>query len=148
MGVSSHEALHSANHTDGTDDIQNATAGQKGLATATQITKLDGIAEGADVTADAAKYTVVSIDDTDSPYDASWGELVLCDTGNGVITVNVPTAVGNEGKEFNIKKVHTSNTVTVDGNGTETIDGQITQTLSALYDNITLASDGANVVII
>lgn len=41
---------HASNHTDGTDDIQNATAGQKGLATAVQITKLDGIEEAADVT--------------------------------------------------------------------------------------------------
>jgi len=41
---------HAAEHTDGTDDIQDATAGQKGLATATQITKLDGIEALADVT--------------------------------------------------------------------------------------------------
>lgn len=41
---------HAATHTDGTDDIQNATAAQKGLATAAQITKLDGIEPGADVT--------------------------------------------------------------------------------------------------
>lgn len=38
---------HASNHTDGTDDIQNATASQKGLATAAQITKLDGIDTGA-----------------------------------------------------------------------------------------------------
>ena len=36
-------AAHAASHTDGTDDIQSATAGQKGVATAAQITKLDGI---------------------------------------------------------------------------------------------------------
>lgn len=41
---------HASNHTDGTDDIQDATAAQKGVATAAQITKLDGIAAGADVT--------------------------------------------------------------------------------------------------
>jgi len=41
---------HAASHTDGTDDVQDATAAQKGLATAAQITKLDGIAAGADVT--------------------------------------------------------------------------------------------------
>ena len=44
---------HASNHTDGTDDIQDATAAQKGLATAAQITKLDGIEALADVT-DAA----------------------------------------------------------------------------------------------
>ncbi len=41
---------HAASHVDGSDDIQNATAGQKGLATAAQITKLDGIEALADVT--------------------------------------------------------------------------------------------------
>jgi len=41
---------HAATHVNGTDDIQNATAAQKGLATAAQITKLDGIEAGADVT--------------------------------------------------------------------------------------------------
>ena len=43
-------AAHAASHTDGSDDIQDATAAQKGVATATQITKLDGIDTGADVT--------------------------------------------------------------------------------------------------
>ncbi|GAI10928.1 unnamed protein product [marine sediment metagenome] len=38
-----HNEDHKARHTDGSDDVQNATAAQKGLATATQITKLDGI---------------------------------------------------------------------------------------------------------
>lgn len=41
---------HAAKHTDGTDDIQNATSGQKGVATAAQITKLDAIEAAADVT--------------------------------------------------------------------------------------------------
>ena len=43
---------HASNHTDGTDDIQDATDSQKGLATSSQITKLDGIDPGADVTGD------------------------------------------------------------------------------------------------
>lgn len=41
---------HASNHTDGNDDIQSATSSQKGLATAAQITKLDGIEANADVT--------------------------------------------------------------------------------------------------
>jgi len=43
-------ASHASKHTDGTDDIQNATAAQKGLATAAQITKLDAIEALANVT--------------------------------------------------------------------------------------------------
>jgi hypothetical protein len=36
-------AAHAASHTDGTDDIQNATNAQKGLATAAQITRLEAL---------------------------------------------------------------------------------------------------------
>ena len=45
-----HDKVHAGEHVDGTDDIQSATSGFKGLATATQIGKLDGIDPGADVT--------------------------------------------------------------------------------------------------
>jgi len=41
---------HAESHVDGTDDIRDATALVKGLATAAQITKLNGIEPGADVT--------------------------------------------------------------------------------------------------
>ena len=40
---------HAASHVDGTDDIRDATASLKGLATAAQIAKLDGITAGANV---------------------------------------------------------------------------------------------------
>lgn len=53
---------HAASHVDGTDDIQNATASQKGLATAAQITKLDGIEALANVgilDVDAIKWAIV-----------------------------------------------------------------------------------------
>lgn len=41
---------HASSHVDGTDDIQDATASQKGLMTAAFATKLNGIESGADVT--------------------------------------------------------------------------------------------------
>ena len=41
---------HASSHVDGSDDIQDATASQKGLMTAAYATKLDGIEAGADVT--------------------------------------------------------------------------------------------------
>jgi len=40
-------STHASNHTDGTDDIQSATAAQKGLMTAAYGAKLDGIEAGA-----------------------------------------------------------------------------------------------------
>jgi len=56
---------HKSSHTDGTDDIQSATAAQKGLATATQITKLDGIEALADVTDTANVDAAGAVMDTD-----------------------------------------------------------------------------------
>jgi len=41
--------VHASGHTDGTDDVQSATNSQKGLATAVQITKLEGIETSAEV---------------------------------------------------------------------------------------------------
>ena len=41
---------HAITHTNGTDDIQDATSSQKGLMSATQAAKLDGIESGANVT--------------------------------------------------------------------------------------------------
>jgi hypothetical protein len=58
--------LHASTHTNGTDDIQDATAAQKGLATATQITKLDGVetsatADQSDVEIETAYNNQVSV---------------------------------------------------------------------------------------
>jgi hypothetical protein len=66
---------HASNHTDGTDDIQSATASQKGLATATQISKLDGIESGADVT-DTTNVTAAGAL-MDSEVDADIKTLAL-----------------------------------------------------------------------
>lgn len=62
---------HTASHTDGTDDIQDATNAVKGLATATQITKLEGIETSADVT-DAVNIasSIVGVVDKATPVDA------------------------------------------------------------------------------
>lgn len=68
---------HAASHTDGTDDIQNATDSQKGLATAAQITKLDGIEAGAEVNPDAAEVKTLyeSNADTNAFTDAEKSNL-------------------------------------------------------------------------
>jgi len=67
---------HAASHTDGSDDIQNATASQKGLATSTQITKLDGIATGAEVNTINSGDNV-SLLSNDAGYISSvvWGDI-------------------------------------------------------------------------
>ncbi len=63
---------HASTHTNGTDDIQSATSGQKGLATAAQITKLDGIETGAtaDQTASEILSALLTVDGSGSLLDA------------------------------------------------------------------------------
>lgn len=73
---------HASSHTNGTDDIQTATASQKGLATAAQITKLDGIEAGADV--------------TDATNVSSAGALMTSALGTGVGTA-LGVALGSTG---------------------------------------------------
>lgn len=93
---------HAADHTDGTDDIQNATSGQKGLATAAQITKLDGIDTGADVTGDNAPQThasshqsgggdAIKLDDLAAPDDTT--DLDFSTSAHGLVPKG--TNVGN-----------------------------------------------------
>jgi len=55
-------AAHAASHTDGTDDIQNATNAQKGLATASQITDLE--ANTTHRTSDGSDHTFIDQDVT------------------------------------------------------------------------------------
>lgn len=76
VGTDDHHAQdHAARHTDSSDDIQNATAAQKGLATAAQITSLDilsnieGFANGSFITnprvlvTEAASIVSLDLDD-------------------------------------------------------------------------------------
>jgi hypothetical protein len=61
-------------------------------------------------------------------------------------TVTLPTAVGIQGRIYNIKNTGTG-VITVDGAGSETIDGNLTITLSQ-YDNLTIQSTNAGWIII
>lgn len=70
--------------------------------------------------------------------------LVDDDTAGGAVTVNLPLAAANGGKLYHIKKLGTTGSVTVDGNGSETIDGSLTFTLTAQYQAITIVTDGSN----
>ena len=69
---------------------------------------------------------------------------ILADATGGPILVTLPTAVGNSGQSFNVKKIDSSvNTVTVNTGG-ELIDGALTQVISFQWTSIGLVSDGTN----
>lgn len=69
--------------------------------------------------------------------------VIICDATSGAFTVTLPTAVGNTGRRYFIKKIDvTVNAVTVDGDGTETIDDGLTAVLNTQYEAIGIVSDG------
>lgn len=72
-------AAHATTHVDGTDDIQDATASQKGLMTAAYGAKLDGVEAGAQVTSTAKVEAAMPLDDGTA--------LVLDSTGNGKVRI-------------------------------------------------------------
>lgn len=75
--------------------------------------------------------------------------IVLCDCTSNAITVNLPTAVGIDGRVYHVKKVDsTGNTVTIDGSSAQTIDGDLTQIIDTQYDSIMIVSDGSNWLIL
>lgn len=84
-------------------------------------------------TAVAATYTLLVTD-----------YLVECTSGT--FTITLPTAVGIQGQEFEIKNSGTG-TITVDAAGSETIDGDTTKEL-VQYDAMKIMSTGSKWIII
>ena len=79
---------------------------------------------------------------------ASSATVVNC-TKAGAMSVTLPTAVGNEGLYFIIKKTGSAGAITITTNSTETIDGTDDPTyVDAQYDYIGIVSDGANWIIV
>lgn len=93
-------------------------------------------------------YTPVAVNTT--PYavvpNTGW-YMYLVDATAGAITMNFPTAVGNNAV-YTVKKVDNSaNTVILTPNGAETIDGLATQTIRFQNTSVDLYSDNANLYI-
>lgn len=78
-------------------------------------------------------------------YTVDLNDYYIICTG-GSYTVTLPTAAGNEAREFTIKNSGTG-TITVDAFGSETIDDQLTQPFGP-YTAIVVISNGTDWVII
>lgn len=69
--------------------------------------------------------------------------VIFCDASGGAFSVSLPTAAGNDGKRYYIKKTDSSaNAVTIDADGSETIDDSLAAIIDRQYDSLTLVSDG------
>jgi hypothetical protein len=107
------------------------------LTTATLTTPIVNGIKGGDV----------AITNSDSPYTAlATTRIIRADATSGAITVNLPTAVGIAGYEYDIFRTDilaSTNIITIDANSTETIDSNLTY---RLYPGewVNLKSDGAN----
>ena len=70
-------------------------------------------------------------------------DVILGNATSGAITITLPTAVGNTGEVFHIKKIDSSvNAVTIATTSSQTIDGALTQPILTQYQNITVVSNG------
>ena len=68
--------------------------------------------------------------------------LVDDDTAGAAVTVTLPTAATAK-TIYHIKKIGSTASVTIDGNGAELIDGATTAVLTIQYESITVISDGS-----
>ena len=72
-------------------------------------------------------------------------KIIRIDTTSNNVTATLPTAVGNTGYIFWIKRISGgSNTATIDTTSSQTIDGQSTAVLTVEYEAIGLYSNGTN----
>lgn len=74
--------------------------------------------------------------------NASANTIYLVDTTAGVVTVNLPAAASNSGKQIAVKRKAGANNCVLDGNASETIDGAATLTLSTAFASAWLVCDG------
>jgi len=64
-------------------------------------------------------------------------------------TITLPTAIGNMGLEFTIKRINGgANLVTVGTTASQGIDGVLTYTLDMQWESVTMSSDNANWMVI
>ncbi|MCK5021488.1 MAG: hypothetical protein KAS32_31035 [Candidatus Peribacteraceae bacterium] len=68
----------------------------------------------------------------------------LCDATSNTVTITLPTAVGADGRIYNVKAINVDNAVELAADGTEEIDGSTTNISFALMETVTVQSDNAN----
>jgi hypothetical protein len=68
-------------------------------------------------------------------------ELIICNTTDGNVTVNLPNATESKGKKYYFIKTANAHVVTISG-GTYNINGATSTTMNSLYQSKTIISNG------
>lgn len=90
----------------------------------------------------ASKLLAVSSNKTTAYTLTTADEVVTGDATSAAFTFSLPTAVGNTGKVFHIKRLNAgANVITIDGFGSENIDGSPTYQLTAQWESVTIVSN-------
>jgi hypothetical protein len=74
-------------------------------------------------------------------------ELIICNTADGNVTVNLPNATESKGKKYYFIKTANPHVITISG-GAYNINGSSATTINSLYGSKTIISDGAQWYII
>ena len=74
-------------------------------------------------------------------------ELIICNTTDGNVVVNLPNATESKGKKYYFLKKASAHVVTISG-GSYNINGSSATTINSLYGSKTIISDGAQWYII
>jgi hypothetical protein len=74
-------------------------------------------------------------------------ELIICNSTDGNVTINLPNATESKGKKYYFIKTATAHVVTISG-GSYNINGASSTTINSLYGSKTIISDGAQWYII
>ena len=67
----------------------------------------------------------------------------MCNVGQWLPTITLPTAIGITGKGYHIKNVGTD-TISVAAFGGQVIDGETSLSISSQYSSVQIVSDGSN----
>jgi len=114
----------------GHGDLQSIQGGVPGERYHLTASQLASIGTSSSVVTKVTNYTATTGDGT-----------ILCDATSGSFTITLPTATGNTGKTFSVKKIDSSsNSVTISSGSL--IDGSSTQDILIQYVNVTVQSDG------
>lgn len=71
-------------------------------------------------------------------------DIVFVDTTSSEVNVTMPQAIGNGGKEIQVKRTAGNNLAVINASGLGNIDGELTFTIHHLYQSITLISNNSN----